>query len=215
MIAYCGQTRSPKLVEQLKLHGIGECTVRGELKSRKRDPWFYDNGAYRDWTAKKDFNVTQFSRDMRRIRYSAGSDGSPDFVVLPDKVAAGTESLAFSSMWWGDVTGLRCYLAVQNGMTARDVTAWVKVHRAILAELEDPPIIAGIFVGGTLQWKVETAPQWIDVAHELNIRCHVGRVGVPDRVRWARAIGADSIDSCLPLMYVKHLDRFLAALGAA
>jgi hypothetical protein len=37
-------------------------------------------------------------------------------------------------------------------------------------------------------------------------------VGTPDRVRWARRIGADSIDSALPLWSSDNLARFLRAL---
>ena len=213
MKAYCGQTRSAALVAQLEAEGIGECTVRGELKSRRRDPWFYDNGAYRDWTAGKAFNAIQFTRDMRRIRYSAGSDATPDFVVLPDLVARGVESLAFSTEWWHDVEGLHCYLAVQNGMTVDDVRGWIRMQRDLLCEVYPTTKIAGLFVGGTMDWKIETALDWIRLAHEHGMWCHVGRVGTPDRVRWARDIGADSIDSCLPLMFAKHLERFLGALA--
>jgi hypothetical protein len=202
MRAYCGQTRDPRVIAILAEHGVGECTVRGELLSRKRDPWFYDNGAFRDWQAGKEFNSIRFVRDMRRIRYSNGVNGAPDFVVLPDIVAAGERSLAFSSLWWHDVEGLPAYLAVQDGMTSDSVRAWL-----------DDNTCAGLFVGGSLEWKLETAASWVALAHELGMRCHVGRVGIPERIRWAAEIGADSIDSCLPLMFQKHLDRFLATMA--
>lgn len=54
---------------------------------------------------------------------------------------------------------------------------------------------------------------WTDLAHELGLLCHVGRVGGAKRVRWAREIGADSIDSSLPLWSRENLRVFLAALG--
>jgi hypothetical protein len=189
-------------------HNVGECTVRGELLSRKRDPWFYDNGAYRDWQASKRFNGVRFQRDMRRIRYSSGAEGSPDFVVLPDLVARGAESLKFSSEWWPEVQELRSYVAVQDGMNESDVANWLDETR----EREPIANVGGIFVGGTLDWKIATAPDWTRFAHDLELRCHVGRVGTPDRVRWAHALGVDSIDSCLPLMFESHRVRFLDAL---
>jgi hypothetical protein len=73
---------------------------------------------------------------------------------------------------------------------------------------------AGLFVGGTLAWKIKTAARWIRWAHAQArpLRCHIGRVGTPDRVRWARRIGADSIDSALPLWSSENLSRFLRAL---
>jgi len=78
-----------------------------------------------------------------------------------------------------------------------------------------PHLVAyrGIFVGGSLRWKLATGAAWVRFAHAHGRRCHIGRVGTPERVAWARAIGADSIDSALPVRHAKHL-AFLAALGA-
>lgn len=200
------------LVRKLQAHGIGECTVRGELRSRKRDPWFYDNGAYRDWKSGKQFNGVQFARDMRRIRY--GVDPLPDFVVVPDIVAGGLASLEFSRSNRNDVFQLgdrrcpRCYLAVQDGMELVDV------RRFLDESIDDYQSYDGLFVGGTLEWKLASAPMWIEFAHATGRKCHIGRVGTPDRVAWARSIGADSIDSCLPIMFDVHLDPFLEALEA-
>ncbi len=206
MRAYCGQTRSQSLSNRLAAARIGECTVRGELLSRMRAPWFYDNGAFRDWKDGREFNSLRFERDMRRIRYSTGEDGSPDFVVVPDLVARGPESLAFTAEWRWNVEALPAYLAVQNGMTER--------HVARFLDDADPELpYAGLFVGGTLEWKLETSAAWMKLAHARGMRCHVGRVGPPDRVLWAHDIGADSIDSCLPIMHAKHLENFLAALS--
>lgn len=201
MIAYVGQTRSRELVRELDRLGIGECTVTGEMNPR-RDRWFHDNGAFRDFVAGRGFNVTRWCRDMMRIRNSGGKL-RPDFVVVPDIVAGGVDSLDFSAMWRDDVDGVGpAYLAVQDGMTEGLVDA----HAARYA---------GIFVGGTLEWKLATAPAWVRFAHARGMRCHVGRVGPAARVRWARAIGADSIDSSLPLMSAGHMDAFVGALREA
>lgn len=216
MRAYCGQTREKGLIKTLRDAGIGECTVRGELKSRKRSPWFYDNGAYRDWTAGVPFNGVRFAGDCRRMRMDQEVGvATPDFVVIPDLVAAGAASLTFSSTWYHDVEGLPCYVAVQDGMTETDVAAWIDEWDArddadVPAEVRP---LAGIFVGGTLEWKLATGAAWVAFAHARGLRCHVGRVGTAERVRWARSIGADSIDSCLPLMYREHLEAFLGALA--
>jgi len=61
-------------------------------------------------------------------------------------------------------------------------------------------------------------PEWIAAAKRLELRCHIGRVGTFRRVRWAMRLGADSLDSCLPLYSVKdtarrsNFTRFLDAL---
>lgn len=211
MMIYCGQTRSAALVEELKKHGIGECTVRGELKSRRRFPWFYDNGAFRDWRDKKQFDGVQFERDMRRIRYSHGDDATPNFIILPDVVGAGTRSLRFSGEWWHSVEGLPAALAVQDGMSERDVASWLDRAESLLAELPGThkPPVPWLFVGGTLPWKLKTAEAWTRFAHARNMFVHVGRVGTPDRLRWASDIDVDSIDSSLPLMHREHLDPWL------
>jgi len=208
-MAYTGQTRDPKLIAILKEHAIGECTVRGELKSRKRDPWFYDNGAYRDWQADAAFNALQFTRDCRRMRMQAELQGiRPDFVVMPDLVAAGKASLEFSSTFVHECAELPCYLALQDGMTEDHIAQALEWFR------EAGTDVRGLFVGGTLSWKIQTARAWVRYAHERDLRLHVGRVGVPDRISWARSIGADSIDSCLPIMFPKeHLAPFLAAVA--
>lgn len=70
----------------------------------------------------------------------------------------------------------------------------------------------GIFVGGTLPWKIRTGAQWVELGHELGVKCHIGRVGTAKRVRWAMRIGADSIDSSLPLWSKENLGVFINAL---
>lgn len=210
MKAYCGQTREPKLVRLLQERGVGECTVRGELKSRKRSPWFYDNGAYRDWQGGKDFNAVQFTRDCRRMRMDIERGAArPDFVVMPDRVAAGPASLEFSSTFVLECAGLPCYLALQDGMTEEHLV------KALAWFAEGGTDVRGLFVGGTTEWKICTARSWVRFAHQRELALHIGRVGTPDRVAWAVSIGADSIDSCLPIMFTSvHLHPFLAAIAA-
>jgi len=64
-----------------------------------------------------------------------------------------------------------------------------------------------------LPWKLRSAREWVRLAHRHGIKAHVGRVGTERRVAWARRIGADSIDSCLPLWSEENLERFLRGLG--
>lgn len=203
MIAYVGQTRAAALIAELAAAGIGECVVTGEMDPR-RARFFHDNGAYRDFVAGKSFNSPRWMRDQWRMRMRKLM---PDFVVCPDLVAGGIESLTVSRFWRPDCTeGAPVYLAVQDGMGEEDVAS----HLDALAEEGLP--YAGLFVGGTMDWKIASTPGWTRFAHERGLRVHVGRVGVPARVRWARDLGVDSIDSCFPLMHRAHLDKFLGAL---
>lgn len=215
MKAYVGQTRKAALVSRLESDGIGECVVRGELPPR-RSSWFYDNGAFGDWRAGRTFNYLRWSRDMRAIRLWADAEGipayrprggesmsPPDFNILPDLVAAGPASLAFSleHVEEAAAAGAPLFVAVQDGMTELDVVAFLAAA---------PATIAGIFVGGSLRWKLETASSWVEFAHARGMAVHVGRVGTIDRVRWARQIGADSIDSAFPLWTSARLEAFVA-----
>lgn len=115
----------------------------------------------------------------------------------------GGESLRFS-LAWADRPELRAlkaplYLAVQDGMHSVDIEPHLDKF-------------AGLFVGGTLPWKIRTAAGWVAVAHAFGKRCHVGRVGTRRRVQWALRIGADSIDSCLPLWSEENLRAFIGGL---
>lgn len=200
MDVFVGQTRSASLIAELTALGFGECTQRGEWPPRRR-PSFQDNAAFSDWTHGRDFDNAAFLSDCTLANVDPVP---PVFSVCPDRVATGLDSLAFSLAWLDShasaFPGLRWYLAVQDGMEASDVRA--VMHR-----------FAGIFVGGTLAWKVRTGAAWVHLAHELDKPCHIGRVGTPARVKWAKRIGADSIDSCLPLWSKQNLARFVKALG--
>jgi hypothetical protein len=196
---YVGQTRSRKLIAELVALRIGECTCRGELPPR-RTPWFYDNGAFKDWTVGRSFDAAAFERDFALL---GRGPLSPDFVVCPDLVAGGTRSLEFSLAWVSGLRSqrpdLRYYLAVQDGMTELDVAA--VIH-----------LFDGVFVGGSLPWKIATGAAWVQFAHASSLPCHVGRVGTAKRVAWAIRIGVDSIDSSLPLWSKENMRSFIAAL---
>jgi hypothetical protein len=204
MRVYVGQTRSAHLIRRLAALGFGECTLRGELPPRRR-PWMYDSGAYSDFTQGRAFDYVRFERDITAIW--SRDMARPDFIVAPDLVGRGLESLRHSL---AHVTGplapyrgypAPIYLAVQDGMDAACVEATASLW-------------GGLFVGGTMKWKLETAPRWVALAHRLSMKCHIGRCGAVDRVRWARRLGADSIDSCVPLWSDANLCRFRAALDS-
>lgn len=194
---YVGQTRSRKLVARLAALGIGEMTQPKEYPPRRR-PWVLDNAAFKAWKAGETFAEEPF-----RVALEAARKDPPVFIVVPDAVAAGLDSLALSLSWVAECEAISpAYLAVQDGMDVQTVEN--VIHH-----------FGGLFVGGTLGWKIKTGEAWVKLAHKHGKPCHIGRVGTPKRVRWARRIGADSIDSCLPLWSEDQLRRFLYALGPA
>jgi hypothetical protein len=201
MRVYVGQTRGRRLIAELSEAGYGECVQRGE-GSPRREPWFLDNGAFRDWKAGRPFDGDAYRATFDRL---VGSS-PPDFIVLPDIVAGGRASLEFSVSWyaetrelalatWGLVPPL--YVAVQDGFSREDVEEAIAFGD-------------GVFVGGSVEWKLSAAPGIVARAHAggawyadgedlAPVPVHIGRVGSGKRLTWARLIGADSADSCLPL----------------
>jgi hypothetical protein len=195
---YVGQTRGQALIAALERYKFGEMTSRGELPPR-RSPWAYDNGAFADWKAGRPFDEAAFVQDVEELVRRPWTPG-PDFLVLPDVVMGGPRSLSLSMEWQTKLLGVApLYLAVQDGMD----------YAHVLEVIDD---VAGIFVGGSLPWKIRSAAGWVKLAHQHRKPCHVGRCGTRKRVQWARRIGVDSIDSCLPLWSTANLVTFLAAL---
>jgi hypothetical protein len=214
MQAYTGQTRSGQLLRRLTALGIGECVCRGELGDKtaippRRIPWFYDNGAYRDYTARRAFDEYRWVRDQWKINGPLKDRGfNPDFVVVPDILGGGAASLLFSASHRADVADeVPAYLALQDGMTWRAVER----HLADLSEQGLP--YTGLFVGGKDDWKRDEGGFWVQWGHERGMKVHLARVGTPAKVKWAREIGPDSIDSSLPLWTHDGLDEFIKALG--
>lgn len=197
MKAYVGKTSGAPTISRLNAAGLGEMTVRGQLLP-KRYPFAFDNGAFMDWKAGRPFKTNAFIDDILRID---AEKLNPDFVVVPDVVAGGLHSLSVSMSWVDDLRGAApLYLAVQDGMERSDV-------EPVIEQFD------GLFVGGTLDWKLLFGASWVQLAHDHSKPCHIGRVGTAKRVRWAIATGCDSIDSCLPLWSQDNLRVFVAALN--
>lgn len=178
MMAYASRTGTRRNVAALRAAGWGLMISAGE----RRHPegfarWCIDNGAWSAFTQGHAFNGTAFVEVYQRLGPGA------DFVVLPDIVAGGSRSLAFSLSWRDRLGAPLCplLLAVQDGMNVADV-----------AELVEPAL--GIFVGGTTEWKEATLPQWGELAHHRGAYLHVGRVNSARRVALCAMAGADSID---------------------
>ena len=199
MKVYVGQTRSRRLLARLDALGFGEIVQPGEYPPRRRSSWALDNGAFAAFQAGTTFNATRFELAVLRATFSPRR--RPDFIVLPDLVAGGLDSLRLSREWVPRVQDVApLYLVVQDGMTEDDVAGALDG-------------IDGLFVGGSLEWKLATAAQWVQFARERGLPCHVGRCGTEERAAWAGSIGASSIDSSLPLFSEKNLERFVRGLG--
>jgi len=143
----------------------------------RRFKYALDNGAYGAWQQGKDFDVKAFERHVAMHGHGA------EFIVAPDIVAGGVESLMFTREWLPrlDGVGRRRLIAVQDGMTEDDVRPYLSYT-------------VGIFIGGTTEWKINTMHAWGRLAHETGAYLHVGRVNTARRIRMCHSAGADSID---------------------
>lgn len=70
MKVYLGQTRSRALMRRLDREGIGEMCVAEEYPPRRK-PWVYDNGVFKAWCAKQEWDSTAFEAGVGRLSFSS------------------------------------------------------------------------------------------------------------------------------------------------
>jgi hypothetical protein len=149
-----------------------------------------DNGAWHAFANQLPFDRAAFLAAYHKLGPGA------DFVVLPDIVAGGKRSLAYSLNWRRELGTPLCpqLLAVQDGMDADEVALMVGPE-------------FGLFVGGTTEWKLATLPIWAALARTRQAYLHVGRVNTVRRIALCAAAGADSFDGSNASRYAVNLSR--------
>jgi hypothetical protein len=165
----------------MKSKGWGRVHVANQWRNPESGvPWILDNGAFSYWKNNLPFDTKRFEDAIIKTE---ASKQMPDFVIVPDIVAGGYSSLDFSLGWLNKIpANYNCYLAVQDGMEMQVIEGYLD-------------LFDGIFVGGSLEWKLRTAYEWVKLVHDHGKPCHIGRVGTFRRLVWAKSIGADSVDS--------------------
>ena len=134
--------------------------------------WAADNDAYSDW-------------DPNRYRAMLeGIWGLPGclFVTAPDVVGDGERTLSLFECWYDELNA--CLqpkaLVAQDGMTIEAVP-WRRID--------------ALFIGGTSEFKMgDTALGLVREAKRRQLWVHMGRVNKHRRMRYAKAIGCDSVD---------------------
>lgn len=165
-----------------------------------------DNGAWSAFTTGRAFDSGRFWALLERFGRHKHASQRPDWIVCPDIVAGGRESLRLSLEW---LFYVRQYghplIAVQDGMEPDDVARYVDSR-------------VGIFVGGTTDdspgggWKWRTLPAWAALARELGAYLHVGRVNSARGIRWCAAHGVDSCDGTSATKWSVNAPRLGAAV---
>lgn len=192
-----GDTRSHTNVNLLMQHGWGRMYQESAPKPFPGEPWGFDNCAFLYYRRGTEFDADAYCRRLDL----AMQVGTPYIAVVPDVVAGGTASLDFSWDWFGVKRVLPdnwpWYLAVQDGMSRRDVEGVIRGGWT------------GLFLGGTNRFKQQTAWMWRELAAEFGIKFHYGRAGTLKKVEHAKVIKADSLDSAFPLWTKERFARFI------
>jgi hypothetical protein len=143
MIPYATITGTRRNLTAMRAHGWRLLLTPDTMRSRSLPPdWPYavDNGAWGCFQRGAPFDVVAFVALVDA--YGAGAD----WVVLPDIVGGGVDSLAMSISWLPRIRG-PVLLAVQDGMTPADVLPHIGGR-------------VGLFLGGSTDWKLATMRQW-------------------------------------------------------
>lgn len=185
---------------------FGACLTRDNFNNVTANmmPWFFDNGAYTDWQRNLIFNSQKFYDRLMEIELKVrqGALLHPDFVVIPDIVAKGFESLERSLKWVEFLNETfphhNYYLAVQDGMNFK--------HIEILMKRK---LFDGIFVGGTKPWKYKHGEGIVQMAHKYGLPVHCGAIGTRKNILWAKMAGFDSVDSGVAMIHPGHLKDVL------
>jgi hypothetical protein len=189
-----------RMAEWIKERGWGRVWIaRGRrIYTYPGEPWILDNGVFRDHRAGRHWSSNAFYGAMSQAN---AQETPPLGVCLPDVYAEGARSLARSVDWADRFTegSYPWFLVLQDGMTPEMILPHVGR-------------LAGLFLGGTDAFKVNEAELWAGFARARNLWFHYGRCGTPGKVRHAKRIGADSIDSALPMWSKGRLAAFEAAV---
>ena len=181
-----GGQKNP-LLNELRDSGWGRMWSSGNPQFYyEGEPWGFDNGAWAQWSKGIPFSGDKLQRRMDVAKQRAAYP--PCVAVAPDIVAGGVESLAFSLSWMPRLDPwFNWFLALQDGMTPEDVIPHLS-------------LFTGLFMGGSNDFKPQAA-RWCKLAHDNGLKFHYARCNREMWVRNAVEIGADSIDTAVPIRY--------------
>jgi hypothetical protein len=201
MIAYASWTGTKSTLALLQKGGwrllMSPETLRrtkGKARPKWNDgsnaPYCLDNGAWSCFQQEKPFDEEAFMWALEEI----GQDA--DFVVVPDIVEGGLESLEYSKSWLQKLGGHQGLLliAVQDGMSPEDVEPLINKN-------------IGLFLGGSTEWKLESLPAWGKLSQRKQCYFHVGRVNSRKRINMCALAGAHSFDGTSVTQFPRTFTR--------
>lgn len=174
-------------------HSLARETGRiGHLYSPggERGPWPWlpyalDNGAFALWDASENqFDEDRWLRSRieswrRLLFWASASTQKPLWAIVPDRPGDWAQTKIKWHLYAKEVVacGFSPAVAVQDGATIEDVR-----------QLQPAPVV--ICVGGTTEWKWQTAPNWLSAFD----RVHLLRCNAPHRLQWLADHGCESCD---------------------
>ena len=190
MIYYASRTGTKRNLAAFRASGWRILvSARGVLRT-EGFPYALDNGAWTSYSRGEPFDDAAFTTAVDLL--GAGAD----WIVCPDIVMGGLESLAMSLRWLPYVLerGKMALIPVQNGMELADLAPHIGPR-------------VGLFVGGDDAFKEQTMAAWCRLARQHGAYCHVGRVNTRGRVGLCLAAGADSADGSSGSRFAVNVPR--------
>jgi hypothetical protein len=167
-------------------------------KGRSLDPFGFkyalDNGAWHSHLNETPFDEGAFVDALERV------GGDADWVVSPDIVCGGQESLRVSLSWLEFCMDRApmVLIAIQDGFSPEELRPYLGSR-------------VGLFQGGSTEWKEATMPIWGRLARETGCYFHVGRVNSVRRARLCHLAGAHSFDGTSVTKYAVNIGKMTRA----
>lgn len=176
MTPYASRTGTKSTLAALRAAGWRLLVSASGAHRNEGMPYAIDNGAYTAFQAKRQFDHHAF----RSLLDSHGKGA--DWIVLPDSVGDRAATLEMSSSYLSEFgSAYRWMLAVQDGMTIEDAAPFL-------------PDIVGIAIGGSTEWKEQSAMMWGSFTRKHGLLLHMLRVNTARRLAIAASAGCDSFD---------------------
>lgn len=181
MMCYASRTGTRRNIDAMRAHGWGiMVSPAGDWRTENFQHVAADNGAWTCYQTGRPFDEDAYDRFLGWLEAQAHC---LDWLVVPDIVAGGLESLDLSLRYLNRCLSVApmVLIAVQDGMEPDDLAPFVGQS-------------VGIFLGGSTTWKLQRMFDWGQFCRERGIHYHVARVNTARRMYQAIAAGADSSD---------------------
>jgi len=178
IIAYCSLATSKSCRRALHAYPwrwiLGPYAPWGWENKIDRD-FALDNGAWTCFQKGIPFQDQKFIDCVEKYGHRA------DWIVVPDCVGNKSKTMEMIRSWAPKLAKYRQLVAVQDGMVESDIASYLAGG-------------AGIFVGGSTDWKLDTLPYWAQTARRYGAIVHCGRVNTMRRINLCIANGYTSFD---------------------